>query len=437
MQSPSYLPYQAMAKGRAFPALFTMLDNKAHSDLKRTLSSAFSGTSIVSLEPFVDPVIRNWVQQTEKIYVGPQKVCSIGWWMQLFAFDVVSNLTYSKTHGMVEKHEDVDGIVDWLGEMFSYGAAIGQMPILDQFLKKNPVQRFLEWAEISVPTFATVIFAKKRIAERLETDPAYIPRKKGMREDLLTQMMESSKKFPNVLTDKMVLAQAVSTAFAGSDNTAVTLTAILYYLLRNPRTYKKLVEELDEAAIDGRLPADPDQIPTWEQSQKLTYFNAVVKEAQRLYPSVGGILERVTPPQGATIQGKWYPGNTLVGCNAWIIHFRKEIFGDDCYEFRPERWIEGDPDNIKKMNNYFFAFGAGTRACIGRNISLLEIGKAVPHWLRRFHVSKYFDSASLISRSDEQGANPRPRSDSRTRVRSGRSTTPSSSSNMASIATFP
>ena len=41
------------------------------------------------------------------------------------------------------------------------------MPILDQFLNKNPVQRFPEWSGISIPTLTTVIFAEKRIEERL------------------------------------------------------------------------------------------------------------------------------------------------------------------------------------------------------------------------------------------------------------------------------
>lgn len=203
---------------------------------------------------------------------------------------------------------------------------------------------------------------------------------------MLTQMMESGKKHPEILNQAQITSQAVSIAFAGSDNTAVTLTAIFYYILKNPRCYEKLMKELDDAAANGGMPAQLGEILSWDQSQQLTYFNACVKEAQRMYPSVGGILERVTPPQGAMIDGKHYPGNTLVGCNAWIIHFRKEIFGDDCRQFRPERWLEGDPEKIKLMNKNFFAFGAGTRTCIGRNISLLEIGKALPTWLRLFKV---------------------------------------------------
>ena len=113
-----------MSQGKSLPSLFTMLENKPHSDLKRTLSTAFSGSSIVDLEPLVDPVIERWIEQTKKIYVETGRVCDIGLWMQFFAFDVVTNLTYSKTHGFVDRHEDVDGIVAWLGWMFSYTSAV-------------------------------------------------------------------------------------------------------------------------------------------------------------------------------------------------------------------------------------------------------------------------------------------------------------------------
>lgn len=36
------------------------------------------------------------------------------------------------------------------------------------------------------------------------------------------------------------------------------------------------------------------------------------------------------------------------------------------------------------MERYFLAFGAGSRTCIGKNISLLEISKLVPELIRRF-----------------------------------------------------
>ena len=57
----------------------------------------------------------------------------------------------------------------------------------------------------------------------------------------------------------------------------------------------------------------------------------------------------------------------------------------DC--FLPERWIESGADRLKEMEASFFAFGAGSRTCIGKNISLLEMSKIVPLLLREYKIS--------------------------------------------------
>jgi cytochrome P450 len=76
-----------------------------------------------------------------------------------------------------------------------------------------------------------------------------------------------------------------------------------------------------------------------------------------------------------------------VGCNAWVLHRRPEVFGGDVDVFRPERWIEASPEKLKEMKATMFQFGAGARTCIGKNVSLLEVYKLVPSFLRRFEVS--------------------------------------------------
>jgi hypothetical protein len=98
------------------------------------------------------------------------------------------------------------------------------------------------------------------------------------------------------------------------------------------------------------------------------------------------IIERIVPKQGAEICGEVIPGGTIVGCNAWVIHRRAEVFGEDAEIYRPERWLEADPDVRRKMEGSMLHFGMGARTCIGKNISLLEIYKLVPSFLRRFQV---------------------------------------------------
>jgi cytochrome P450 len=86
------------------------------------------------------------------------------------------------------------------------------------------------------------------------------------------------------------------------------------------------------------------------------------------------------------ILGSHIPGGTIVGCNAWVLHRRPEIFGQDVDSFRPERWLEPKPDQLREMKATMFQFGAGARTCIGKNISLLETYKIVPTFLRNFEV---------------------------------------------------
>ena len=118
----------------------------------------------------------------------------------------------------------------------------------------------------------------------------------------------------------------------------------------------------------------------------MPYLDAVIQESFRVHPAAGLILERVVPPQGIDILGERIPGGTIVGCNAWVLHRRPEIFGSDVDTFRPERWLEAKPDQLREMKATMFQFGAGARTCIGKNISLLEIYKLVPTFLRNFEV---------------------------------------------------
>ena len=128
-------------------------------------------------------------------------------------------------------------------------------------------------------------------------------------------------------------------------------------------------------------------IVSWATSQRLPYLDAVVNESFRLHPAAGLLLERVVPPQGATIVGERIPGGTIVGCNAWVLHRRPEIFGQDIDVYRPERWLEVAPEQLQKMKATMFQFGAGARTCIGKNVSLLETYKLIPSFLLRYEVS--------------------------------------------------
>lgn len=55
---------------------------------------------------------------------------------------------------------------------------------------------------------------------------------------------------------------------AGSDTTAVALRAIFYFLVKNPRVYKKLMTEIDENDKAGKL----SPLVTYEQALAMPYL---------------------------------------------------------------------------------------------------------------------------------------------------------------------
>ncbi|KAI0433726.1 cytochrome P450 [Xylaria sp. FL1042] len=421
IKSDFYIVQQGVSKGRGLATLFSTTDNTFHAQLRRCVNSAFSMSALVQYEPFVNNTMKLFFEQTERLYVNNAEGCDFVRWLQFYAFDVIGEVTYSKRHGFLERNEDVDGIVSYLGSLFLYVAPIGQIPWLDRLFLKNPIYlKLSEWGIVDA-TNPIVLFARARMAERLGmtgaggndsdsdsssskpllpiTDTAKLPASGASSpasRDLLSKFLAARDSRPEFMSDKLVLAMAVSMAFAGSETTAISLSAVFYNLLRNPDILARLRSELDGAARAGAFADNELGIVTWAESQRLPYLDACIKEAFRMYPAAGLPLERIVPEPGVDIAGHYVRGGTIVGCSAWLIHRRPEIFGDDVDVYRPERWLvdealpeaqrEEREQRVREMNGHMFQFGMGARTCIGKNISLLEMYKVVPSLLRRFEI---------------------------------------------------
>ncbi|RYO91873.1 hypothetical protein DL762_001953 [Monosporascus cannonballus] len=419
-QSDFYVVQQSTVRGRNLASLFSTTDNDFHAQFRRCVNAAFAMSALVQYEPFVDNTTKLFLRQTEKLFANNPEGCNFTQWLQFYAFDVIGEITYGKRHGFVEKNKDVDGIVDYLSNLFLYVAPIGQIPWLDRLFQKNPIYlKLSQWGFLDA-TMPVARFARARMAERLGPNLSGDPKKPLLpvaatanssdsgsgddskkSQDLLSKFLAAQEARPDFMTDTLVLTMAVSMAFAGSETTAISLAAVFYYVLRDARVLTRLRAEIDDAARRGAFSDRTAGLVTWAESQRLPYLDACVKEAFRMHPAAGLPLERIVPsPAGAEIAGHRVPGGTIVGCSAWVIHRRPEIWGPDADVYKPERWLVEDDDagastptaraererHIREMNGHMFQFGMGSRTCIGKNISLLEIYKVVPSLLRRFEI---------------------------------------------------
>ncbi|KAK4443296.1 cytochrome P450 oxidoreductase [Podospora aff. communis PSN243] len=392
-KSEFYPVQMQVAKGEILQSLFGTTNQDYHAKLRRMVSNGFSMSNIAQYEARIDETARVFLDQTDKLFAAPGRVCDFKLWLQYFAFDVITEVTYSRRVGFIDRREDVDGIIAWVDKLVSYSAPVGQMPILDRLLVKNPILTFLSKHGLIDTSSGAARFSQARMAERL----AEIESQKHTindRADLLTMFLKTQRDDKSgFFHASRVLTMATSLAVAGSDTTAISLAAVFYHLLRNPARLHRLQSELTSATESGLICPRDRGVVSWAEAQNLPYLDACIKEAFRVHPAISLILERVTPSGGMMICGEMIPGGTIVGCNPWVIQRQPEIFGEDAEVYRPERWLidvtadgERETSRLREMNANMLHFGAGSRTCLGKHIGILEIYKLVPSFLMRFDL---------------------------------------------------
>lgn len=76
------------------------------------------------------------------------------------------------------------------------------------------------------------------------------------------------------------------------------------------------------------------------------------------------------------MNGMYLPAGTEIGHNALSLTHNKEIFGEDADIFRPERFLEADPERKAHMLKALdMLFGSGRWTCAGKNLALMELNK--------------------------------------------------------------
>ena len=102
------------------------------------------------------------------------------------------------------------------------------------------------------------------------------------------------------LTFNDVLNSSNGLVTAGTESTAWALSAFFHSIATNPTCLEKLVGEI-RSAFDSE---DEICLP---KAEKLSYLNACIKEALRLYPPLSQSLPRVVAKGGRVIAGRYIP----------------------------------------------------------------------------------------------------------------------------------
>ncbi|KAK1756234.1 cytochrome P450 [Echria macrotheca] len=193
--------------------------------------------------------------------------------------------------------------------------------------------------------------------------------------EALVQQTES----PKVIRD-----QCLNVLLAGRDTTGCCLQWTFRLLARHQNVLQKLRDEISK--IVGLGVGAPK--PTRNDLKKMAYLDLVIKEVLRLYPSVPvnsrECRSLTTLPVGGGPDGKSpvmvRPGEGVGYC-VYAMHRRKDIYGEDAEQFRPERW---DGGALKNVGWGYLPFNGGPRLCLGQDFALLEVAYTVARVVQVF-----------------------------------------------------
>ncbi|KAH8880311.1 cytochrome P450 [Thozetella sp. PMI_491] len=367
------------------PDIFTEIREDVHAQKKRVANVPYSMAAMQQLSPFIDDTIELLVSKMNG-FVSPEggakrQQFDLGAYLHYFAFDVLGEVAFSRSFGFLAEGRDVENAIKTIDNSQTYNGIVGQVPELDHFLRRNPLWQFIPWLSTKNALITKMALEEMDHRRPFDKDNAGLLRTGDGRQDLMASLIQGHLKDPERFREGDVFAVAHGAIFAGSDSTASTMQSFFYHVLSSPATYQAIQDEMDKAVHDGDIPAEGNV--SWTQAQNLPYFQAALKEAMRVRPAVGVNITRLVPPEGAEIDGQFFPGGTRVAVNGWVLHRDKKAFGEDADVFRAERWL-ADEEKARVMERYMFQFGGGSHLCIGRNLALLEINKVIPRILRDY-----------------------------------------------------
>lgn len=354
------------------PDIFTEVREWKHAQMKRFAVTPYSLASMQKRAAEIETMERLLIEKINAYAARSKTVCDLGSLLHYFAFDVLGEVAFSRRFGFLDTETDVEGQIKAIDDVQWYDGIVGQIPWWDDFLRNNPLRPYLPFWQHS-PTTMTKI-ALQELGSRKADGNFEIDEK-----DLLGQLLKAHASNPDKFSEDDVFSIAHGAIFAGSDSTASTMQSFFYLVLNAPKIYAKLIDEIDTAQKAGEL----SEMISYAEAQNLQYFQACLKEAMRLRPAVGLNIYRHVPPEGAEIDGTFYPGGTEVSVNGWVLHRDEATWGKDAEEFRPERWLEG---NAKALERHMYQFGGGSHLCIGRNLALFEMNKVLPQLMREYKI---------------------------------------------------
>jgi cytochrome P450 len=295
-----------------------LLDEKQHLAARKRVMAAFHGAALKSWGEVIEQLTRDriatWPYGTP-MAVHPE--------MNDISLEVILRIVF----GMTDEAR-LDRMRPLLRKLVQIGPVIFLGWIYPRLLKYGPWKRFLQLKE------ATDALLYQEIAER-----RLVPDLDD-RTDVLSKLLSAAPE----QSDAELRDHLVTLLLAGHETTASTLAWTFHDLARLPQQLARAQRAADE---------DDDD-----------YLEAVIKESMRLRPVIGVVARRLAKP--VRVAGYDLPAGVVVFPSIALVQRTPSVFPSPD-EFRPERFLEGNPPPAT-----WIPFGGGIRRCLGAALAMVE-----------------------------------------------------------------
>ncbi|KAH9899159.1 cytochrome P450 [Cubamyces lactineus] len=259
----------------------------------------------------------------------------------------------------------------------------GWRRIVAEYIPSGTLKRMLQLRD-TIRQRSIDIYEEKKAA-LLKGDEALkmqVGEGKDLMSILLKANMEASEE--DKLPEEELIGQMSTLTFAAMDTTSNALSVTLWRLAQNPAVQEKARQEILEAqdACGGDI--------GYDDLVALPYLDAVCRETLRIHvPApfrfretqqdiILPLSEPVRGIDGQLMHQIHLPKDTAVFVGIAASNTNKALWGEDAYEWKPERWLQPLPDavldaKIPGVYANLMTFWGGGRACIGFKFSQLEM----------------------------------------------------------------
>ncbi|KAL6549298.1 hypothetical protein OROHE_008415 [Orobanche hederae] len=153
-------------------------------------------------------------------------------------------------------------------------------------------------------------------------------------DDLLSRFLSSGHSDENFVGDIVI-----SFILAGKDTTSAALTWFFWLISNHPQVESEILREINEKSSDTSLSA-------YDEVKDMVYTHASLCESMRLYPPVPvdtkAALKDDVLPDGTVVKK-----GMRVSYHPYAMGRVEKVWGKDWGEFRPERWLEKEEEDVK------------------------------------------------------------------------------------------